>query len=116
MMLTISWILTLVVVLTLPLSVIIVATHRQALAGVLHAPAEGARRAERPRRGDVHRATPSSRRSVTKSGRSRSSTTLNETYYDGAWRAQFVTGMIMPIMMFVGNLGYVVVAVIGGIW
>jgi ATP-binding cassette subfamily B protein len=39
---------------------------------------------------------------------------LNETYYDGAWRAQFVSGIIMPTMMFVGNLGYVLVAVIGG--
>ena len=39
---------------------------------------------------------------------------LNEKYYDGAWRAQFVTGMMFPIMMFIGNLGYVVVAVIGG--
>src|SRR5262249_17422518 len=40
---------------------------------------------------------------------------LNETYYDGAWRAQFVTGIIWPTMMFVGNLGYVFVAVIGGV-
>ncbi len=40
---------------------------------------------------------------------------LNEKYYDGAWRAQFVTGMMFPIMMFIGNLGYVAVAVIGGI-
>jgi ATP-binding cassette subfamily B protein len=40
---------------------------------------------------------------------------LNEQYYDGAWRAQFVTGIIMPTMMFVGNIGYMLVAVIGGI-
>ena len=40
---------------------------------------------------------------------------LNEKYYDGAWRAQFVTGMMFPIMMFIGNLGYVAVAVIGGL-
>jgi len=40
---------------------------------------------------------------------------LNEAYYDRAWRAQFVSGIIMPTMMFVGNLGYVGVAVIGGI-
>ena len=39
---------------------------------------------------------------------------LNEKYYDGAWRAQFATGVMFPIMMFVGNLGYVAVAVIGG--
>jgi len=41
--------------------------------------------------------------------------TLNENYYDGAWRAQFVSGIIMPTMMFVGNLGYVLTAVIGGV-
>src|SRR6266516_5973477 len=40
---------------------------------------------------------------------------LNETYYDGAWRAQFVSGIIMPTMMFVGNVGFVLVAVIGGL-
>ena len=40
---------------------------------------------------------------------------LNDTYYEGAWRAQYATGIMFPIMMFVGNLGYVAVAVIGGI-
>ena len=40
---------------------------------------------------------------------------LNEDYYQGAWRAQFVTGIIWPTMMFVGNIGYVLVAVIGGL-
>src|SRR5947207_6042823 len=40
---------------------------------------------------------------------------LNEDYYQGAWRAQFVTGIIWPTMMFVGNIGYVLVAVIGGV-
>jgi ATP-binding cassette, subfamily B, multidrug efflux pump len=40
---------------------------------------------------------------------------LNESYYQAGWRAQAATGMIMPIMNFVGNFGYVAVAVIGGI-
>jgi ATP-binding cassette, subfamily B, multidrug efflux pump len=40
---------------------------------------------------------------------------LNDEYYDAGWRAQFVSGMIRPIMMSVGNLGYVLVAAIGGI-
>jgi len=39
---------------------------------------------------------------------------LNDKYYEGALGAQFATGMIFPIMMFVGNIGYVAVAVIGG--
>ena len=40
---------------------------------------------------------------------------LNDKYYEAAWRAQFASGLMLPIMMFVGNLGYVLVAVIGGI-
>jgi ATP-binding cassette, subfamily B, multidrug efflux pump len=38
---------------------------------------------------------------------------LNGAYYESAWRAQFSSGLIMPVMMFVGNVGYVAVAVIG---
>jgi ATP-binding cassette subfamily B protein len=53
MMLTISWIMTLVVLVTLPLSVTIVATIAKRSQGLLHPPAEGARRDERARRGDV---------------------------------------------------------------
>jgi ATP-binding cassette, subfamily B, multidrug efflux pump len=40
---------------------------------------------------------------------------LNDTYYEAGWRAQFMTGIILPAMTFVGNLGYVVIAVLGGI-
>jgi ATP-binding cassette subfamily B multidrug efflux pump len=39
----------------------------------------------------------------------------NERLYDAGWRAQFVSGIIMPLMRFVGNIGYVFVAVVGGI-
>ncbi|GAB4009766.1 ABC transporter ATP-binding protein [Nocardioides ultimimeridianus] len=39
----------------------------------------------------------------------------NESLYDSAWRAQFVSGLIMPVMMLVGNLNYVVIAVVGGL-
>ena len=38
----------------------------------------------------------------------------NNKLYDSAWKSQFISGMMMPIMMFVGNLGYVVVAILGG--
>ena len=40
---------------------------------------------------------------------------LNEKLYDSGWKAQFVSGVIMPLMRFVGNIGYVLVAVAGGI-
>ena len=39
---------------------------------------------------------------------------FNDTLYDSAWRSQFLSGLMMPIMMFIGNLGYVAVAVLGG--
>jgi ATP-binding cassette subfamily B protein len=39
----------------------------------------------------------------------------NEALYQASFRAQFLSGLIMPIMMFVGNLNYVVIAVIGGL-
>jgi ATP-binding cassette subfamily B protein len=42
-------------------------------------------------------------------------TTINDKYYEAGWRAQFVSGTIMPLMRSIGNLGYVFVAVIGGI-
>jgi ATP-binding cassette, subfamily B, multidrug efflux pump len=114
MMLTISGILTLVIVLTLPLSIVIVARiakrsqkffmQQQAALGALN--------------GHVAEMF-SGHMIVTAFGHEKKSVAtfdaLNEKYYDGAWRAQFVTGIIMPTMMFVGNIGFVLVAVIGGI-
>lgn len=37
----------------------------------------------------------------------------NDTLYSAAWKSQFLSGMMMPIMGFIGNLGYVVVVVVG---
>lgn len=39
---------------------------------------------------------------------------INEELYDSAWKAQFLSGMMMPIMNFIGNLGYVAVSILGG--
>ncbi|NCB62942.1 MAG: ABC transporter ATP-binding protein [Clostridia bacterium] len=39
----------------------------------------------------------------------------NEVLYQSAWKSQFLSGMMQPIMQFVGNLGYVSVAVVGSI-
>ncbi len=41
---------------------------------------------------------------------------INDSLYDSGWRAQFISGIIMPLMMFIGNLGYVLVCVVGGIF
>ncbi|MCY9548744.1 ABC transporter ATP-binding protein [Lysinibacillus xylanilyticus] len=38
---------------------------------------------------------------------------INESLFNSAWRAQFMSGMMMPLMIFIGNLGYVVVCVVG---
>ena len=39
---------------------------------------------------------------------------LNNTLYKSAWKSQFLSGMMMSIMSFVGNLGYVLVSILGG--
>lgn len=39
----------------------------------------------------------------------------NKILYDSAWKSQFLSGMMHPIMMFVGNLGYAAVALSGGL-
>jgi len=114
MMLTISWILTLVIVLTLPLSIVIVAR----IAKRSQAFFMGQQKTLGALNGHVAEMY-SGHAIVTAFGHQQKSVAtfdaLNEAYYDRAWRAQFVTGIIMPTMMFVGNLGYVGVAVIGGV-
>jgi len=114
MMLTISWILTLVIVLTLPLSIAIVAR----IAKRSQAFFMGQQKTLGALNGHVAEMY-SGHAIVTAFGHEKKSVAafdaLNEAYYDRAWRAQFVSGIIMPTMMFVGNLGYVGVAVIGGI-
>ena len=42
-------------------------------------------------------------------------TRTNEILYQSAWKSQFLSGMMQPIMMFVGNLGYAAVALSGGL-
>ncbi len=113
MMLTISVVLTVVVVLTLPLSVIVVTriakrsqgffVRQQQALGELNGHV-----AEMYSGHAIVTAFGHEARAIARFGE------LNENYYDSAWRAQFVTGIMFPVTMFVGNLGYVAVAVIGG--
>ena len=112
MMFTIDWRMTLVVLLTLPLSVTVVTTiakrsqayfiRQQKSLGELNGHV-----AEMYSGHTIVTAFGHEERSVAKFNE------LNERYYEGAWKAQFATGMIFPIMMFVGNIGYVAVAVLG---
>ena len=39
----------------------------------------------------------------------------NDRLYESAWKSQFISGLMQPIMTFVGNLGYVAVAVLGSV-
>jgi ATP-binding cassette subfamily B protein len=39
---------------------------------------------------------------------------INSTLYDTAWKSQFLSGLMFPIMNFVGNLGYVGICILGG--
>lgn len=38
----------------------------------------------------------------------------NQKLYESAWKSQFFSGIMMPVMQFVGNIGYVMVAILGG--
>jgi len=114
MMLTISGILTLVTVLTLPISIVVVAriAKRSQKFFMKQQMALGALNGHVAEMYGGHTI-------VTAFGHEKKSVAtfdkLNETYFDSAWRAQFVSGIIFPTMMFVGNLGFVLVAVIGGV-
>ncbi|WP_063063577.1 ABC transporter ATP-binding protein [Nocardia violaceofusca] len=39
----------------------------------------------------------------------------NDKLYEASFKAQFISGLIMPVMMFIGNLNYVLIAVVGGL-
>ncbi|WP_243169630.1 ABC transporter ATP-binding protein [Clostridium algidicarnis] len=41
---------------------------------------------------------------------------INEELYNVGWKAQFISGIIMPLMNFINNIGYVLVCVVGGIF
>ncbi len=39
---------------------------------------------------------------------------INDKLYESSWKSQFLSGLTMPLMMFVGNFGYVAVCIVGG--
>lgn len=41
---------------------------------------------------------------------------FNDDLYESAWKAQFVSGIIMPLLLFVNNIGYVLICVMGGVF
>ncbi|KOR76177.1 ABC transporter ATP-binding protein [Paenibacillus solani] len=114
MMLTISPLLTLVVILTLPLSVVV--TVMVAKRSQKHFVAQQKHLGEL--NGHVEEMY-TGHKVVKAFGRERQSMEqfdeVNDKLYDAGWRAQFISGTIMPLMSFVGNIGYVIVSVVGGV-
>jgi ATP-binding cassette subfamily B protein len=41
---------------------------------------------------------------------------INKNLYGAGWKAQFISGMMFPLMNFVSNLGYVGICIVGGLW
>lgn len=113
MMLSISWQMTLVAILTIPLSGVVVAIiikhsqkyfkEQQVYLGHVNGHVE-----EMYGGHIVMKAFNGEKESVKKFDR------YNNTLYSSAWKAQFFSGMMMPIMRFIGNIGYVGVCVLGG--
>lgn len=114
MMLTISWLMTLTALLVIPLSMIlimIVVRHsqayfkkQQAYLGHLNGHVE-----EMYSGHLVMKAFNGEQRSV------EVFEALNSELYHSGWKSQFLSGLMMPLMGFVGNLGYVIVCIIGGL-
>jgi ATP-binding cassette subfamily B multidrug efflux pump len=114
MMLTISWQLSLITLVTLPLSMVVVTSvakrsqnyfrKQQRSLGELNGHIEEMYTGHKIVKAFGHEA-----KAIAEFDR------LNEKLYDAGWKAQFVSGIIMPLMRFVGNIGYVFVAVVGGI-
>ncbi len=114
LMLTISPLLTLVVAITLPLSILVttlIAKRSQKYFG-------DQQRHLGQLNGHVEE-TYNGHKIVKAFGREREANetfdSFNKDLYEAGWRAQFVSGMIFPLMNFIGNIGYVFVAVVGSI-
>ncbi|MFD0714843.1 ABC transporter ATP-binding protein [Paenibacillus sp. GCM10027626] len=113
MMLTISPIMTLITIVTLPVSFAAIAMiakksqtyfkGQQAALGELNGHVE-----EMYTGHAVVKAFGHERKSIQKFD------AVNERLYESGWKAQFVSGLIMPIMGFIGNIGYVLIAIVGG--
>ena len=113
MMLSISWVMTLVTLIIIPLSVVFISVvvkqsqkyfkQQQDYLGHVNGHVE-----EMYGSHVVMKAFNGEQRSVEKFN------TFNNTLYNSAWKSQFLSGLMMPIMNFIGNLGYVAVCILGG--
>lgn len=114
MMLSINWLMTLVIFLTLPLSLYIT----RAIAKRSQSYFKGQQKALGQLSGHVEEMYTGHTIVKAFSHEEKAIATfneMNEELYNAGWRAQFISGIIMPLMNFVGNIGFVLVSVIGGI-
>ena len=113
MMLSISWLMTLVALLVLPLSagliVIITKKSQKQFVRQQNQLGELNGHIEKMYAGhQVMRVFNGQKRSLAKFRR------INNKLYESAWKSQFLSGLMFPVITFVGNLGYVGVAIVGG--
>lgn len=113
MMLTISWQMTLVAILMLPLSMVFVM--------LIIKKSQGHFKNQQKYLGHVngHVEEMFSSHLVVKAfngekGSVKTFDKYNDTLYESAWKANFLSGLIMPITMFIGNLTYVAICILGG--
>jgi len=113
MMLSINWLMTIIALLTLPVSVLLVSVvvkasqrhfiRQQSYLGRVDGHVE-----EMYGGHNVMKAFNGEEKSIKQFDK------LNDRLYAAAWKSQFLSGMMMPLMTFVGNLAYVVVSIMGG--
>lgn len=114
LMLTISWKLTIIALITIPLSVLVVAFvaptsqrlfgRQQAALGKINDQVE-----------ETYAAHTIVRTFNKEQDEEEKFNKENHQYYQAAWKAQFFSSLMMPMMVFIRNLGYLVVVVVGAI-
>ncbi len=114
MMLTISPLLTLVTIIILPLSALVTTSIAKRSQGYFAAQ----QRALGELNGHVEEMY-TGHKIIKVFGREEESIekfkTINESLYEAGWKAQFISGMIFPLLTFVNNIGYVIICVAGGV-
>lgn len=113
MMLSISWLMTLASVLIIPLSIVFIGLiigksqkyfkEQQEYLGHINGHVEEVFSGH-----NIMKAFNGEKKAVSEFDR------MNEKLYTSAWKSQFLSGMMFPIMGFIGNIGYVLVSILGG--
>ena len=113
MMLTISWQLTVVTILSLPVSMIVVV--------MIMKKSQVHFKNQQKSLGDVngHVEETLANHTIVKAYNKEESSikkfnTYSDTLYESAWKANFLSSLIMPVTMFIGNISYVIICILGG--